>query len=186
MRAPDEVDVAGAVRAAAGDVDIADDVLAEIGVEATWSLADAIRFEAGTVDVAAAVLRTIGSADLDFGADLVAAIRSEGGEVDVVATVDRALRPAAPPVVVTAPTASMPANSHRFYPALALLAAAALVVVLGVSRGFGTDAPEPMLFASAGEITIEDLSYSDDVMVQVIQGDGDAPLILWIDEEATL
>jgi hypothetical protein len=181
--APPALSWRDAVVAEAGSFDAAEDILAAIGGRSAWSLAEALRAEAGTVDVADAVLRAIGAAELGLGPALATAIEAEAGGVDVAVAVERALRPAA---VVPVPAVAAPANSNRFFPALALLAAAALVAVVGIGRGFGGSTPEPLQFASAGEVTIENLSYSDDVMVNVIQGEGDAPLILWIDEEATL
>ena len=40
-----------------------------------------------------------------------------------------------------------------------------------------------MLFAHAGEVVVEDLSYGDDVQVLQTEGDEGA-VILWVDEEA--
>ncbi len=79
---PPGVDLGAAVRDAAGEVDVASAVLAEVG--AAWvPVGRAVRSEAGAVDVAAAVMDAIGARSLP----VAEAVRAEAGRVEVAAAV---------------------------------------------------------------------------------------------------
>lgn len=165
--------------------------LAEVGPR----LREALHETAGEVQVWPAVARQIGLADPEevpgWQADvLVGALRAEAGEVDVRDAVMRRIhRPSNVAEPVEIPAAANESGWRTAVPALVLVAAAAMLfVVFGNAPVGGTsnDAAAPLQFASAGEVTIEDLSYADDVIVHVMPAEGDAPLIVWVDEETTL
>ena len=162
---PWPVPLAAAVRVAAGrPPDVWPAVAAAIGVQ-TWSIGDAVRAAAGPApDVWPAVAAAIRGAPM--------AIPSSLGE---------------------APTAVAPANSARGWMRGWALAAAA--VALGVLVWRPVETPEAgataavavaeeapaLVFASAQETQVVDLSY--DAKVNVIQVEGDeGALILWVDD----
>lgn len=180
------VAVADAVRAEAGEVPVDAAVLAELELTGP-PVADAVRAFAGTVDVADAVMTALG-----FEAPAVRdAVVAEAGAVDVVARVMAEVAPA--PVVELRPAASAapvtptPANDARgwTWAGVALAAVALVAVVVGqLGDPFGAGAePAKLLFAKAGEVVVEDLSYGDDVQVFQTEGEQGA-VIIWVDEEA--
>ncbi|MCB9676074.1 MAG: hypothetical protein H6737_13205 [Alphaproteobacteria bacterium] len=134
------------------------------------------------------------------GALFAAAVRAEAGSVDVANDVLRAIgavrRPAIPYSAVEVEAVPAPANSRRWNVGTLVMAAAAALLLtvapfgLQNSRSVGgthtasVEAPSPQ-FASAGEITVENLDYHDEASVTQTLGDEGA-LILWVDEEATL
>lgn len=196
-----------AVRSEAGEVDLADGIFAQLGVELA-PVAQAVRSEAGAVDVSDAVLAAIGAELAPVGE----AVRSEAGNIDIADAVMASLATpeAMPTPVVAAPVRPAAANNSRSWVGAALMAAVALVVLgvggmgslvgggllLGSQLGGSTDpgveiastggqllAPaHDLVFASAAEVVVEDLSFGDDVVVFQDEGD-DGALILWVDEE---
>lgn len=170
--------LAEAVRSEAGEVDIASSVLAELTLDERLPLVSALHAEAGTVDVANAVLAELA---LDAALPIAEAVRAEAGTVDVVASVLAEIG------AVRAASVPVPANDNRGWSlgTLALAAAALVSVVVGALSlpGGGMEPLDPMLFAHAGEVVIEDLSYGVDVQVVQIEGEQGA-VILWIDEDA--
>jgi len=179
--------IAAAVRAEAGVADVSAGVVAALELSALPPVAEAVRAEAGDVDVTGAVFAELGIA---AAVPLAEAVRAEAGSIDLADAVLAELslqRAGAPPVVVQ-PAASAPRaanDNHRFrWSTVALAAAAVFSVVVGAVSLSGRDAPpEPMLFAHAGEVVVEDLSYGNDVQVFQTEGDHGA-VILWVDEEA--
>lgn len=158
---------------------------------------EAVNAEAGVVDVWASVAPQIGIADSEEvvgwdGLEFASALRAEAGSVDVAHAVMRRVHQgsAAPaPVTVPEPANATSGSWRSAAPALVMIAAAAvLFVMVGMptTSSQGTDSGPALQFASASEVTIEDLSYADDVIVHVIPAEGDAPLIVWVDEEVTL
>ena len=160
------------------------------------ALREAIAAEAGSVSLWAPVATSIGLADPEHvegwdGASFASELREEAGDVDIAEAVMRRIHgahivsgPVAEPVVPE------PANTgwRAVGPAAALVAVAALLLlVVGVPTGrVAPSQGEPLQFASASEVTIEELSYADDVIVHVMPAEGGAPLIVWVDEEVNL
>lgn len=148
--------------------------------------------EAGEIgSVWPAVASAIGIAEPDEvpgydGAAVAAAVRAEAGTIDVTADVMRLIRRRSLAPVEEIEAA--PANRGFTWGAIAVAAVAILTLLVG--RNFtATPVPveEPIEFASAAEITVDDLSYGEDTLVQVIQEEGDdAALIIWVDEGANL
>jgi hypothetical protein len=189
-----------AVLAEAGSVDVAGAVSGSLAI-AALPLRDAVVAEAGSVDVVSAVLRELG-----LGQEPVRPEAPVGvGRASLPASADpvgvgRAPLPAsADPVGVG--RASLPASAHalaaaanntrflrglRRFSVAAIAIAAVSLVTFSVAEWMGassTAGGEPLLFARAGDVVIEDLSYGDDVQVLQIEGD-DGAVILWVDEEA--
>ena len=87
--------------------------------------------------------------------------------------------------------ATVPVPANRSWGAWATAAiAAAVLLVVGPSAfeadsGAASGPGEPIRFAMAAEVIVEDLSYSDTVQVMQTEGDEGA-LIIWLDEEAVL
>jgi hypothetical protein len=165
-------ELAGAVAALGGQVDVAGAVMSELAGaglgEVTVPVADAVRAEAGPVDVVPAVLAALGL------------WRAEAPLVAPAAAASAASAASAP---VLAPAA----NSSRSwgFAGFALAAAVLVSVVVGrlaVPVEGSVPVPGPA-FAHAGEVVIEDLQYGSDVQVIQTEGD-DGAVILWIDEEA--
>ncbi len=158
-------------------------------------LREAVAEQAGEVDsIWAAVAPEIGIADPEEvpgwdGALLAEAVRAEAGETDVIhGVMSRVMGPA-----IVAPPAQIPEPANRGWqiPAAALAAAAVLAVLVNVPSLQGTDVPdnvpEVTTFASATEITVNELSYAENVTVQVFQAEGEeGPLVIWLDEETSL
>ena len=167
-----------AVRSEAGELDLARSVMAELTLNEGLPIADAVGAESGTVDVADAVLAELA---LDASLPIAEALRAEAGTVDVVSAVLAEIGEARTSDV------PVPANDNRGFSlgTLALAAAALVSVIVGALSlpGGGMEPLDPMLFAHAGEVVIEDLSYGVDVQVVQIEGEQGA-VILWIDEEA--
>ena len=118
------------------------------------------------------------------------ALADEAGTVDVAGAVMARVRRSA-----HAPTPSLPQPANRGWMLAALVSvAAAMFVVVGIGQHIPTPGPAAdhalLQFADAREITVDDLSYSADAMVQVIQATGDegdeGALIIWVDDEAVL
>jgi hypothetical protein len=177
--------VASAVRSEAGEVDVARPVMRELSLDAAAPVAQAVAAEAGDVDVVDAVMATL---SLDAPVPVAEAVRAEAGEIDVVSAVLTEIGAVAPPVVVHEPVAvPAPANDTRgwSWAGLAMAAVALVSVVVGALSlpGSETMTSAPMMFAHAGEVVVEDLSYGDDVQVFQTEGDQGA-VILWVDEEA--
>lgn len=201
----------GAMAHEAADVDLADAVLAQLGVEgAQAGFADALRTEAGTApDLAASVM-----ADLGLGADAAPvgdAIRGVAGPPPALAAgvlaalgledlsvpvrdalvdeLDRAPTPVVPlhPPRATqpAPAAAPAAPARRFplwaVPAVAMAAAALLMVASSVLQG-ESGSGAPVAPQVANAIEIEDVSTDMDAIVSVVQSeDEDATPIIFID-----
>lgn len=159
-------------------------------------LRSAVAEEAGEApSVWSEVAKAIGIADPEEvvgydGAEVAAAIRAEAGTVDVTAAVMATIRRQA--VVPVEPEIPEPANDSGFSWGAVAAVAAVLLVVVGVARvmpfgGSSTETSADLTFASAAEITVNELSYDENTFVQVIQAeadDGGSALIIWVDEEA--
>lgn len=202
----DVLPVAEAVVAEAGTVDITRAVMAQIGCSDWLPVGAAIRDEAGQVDIAAAVMSTLGVqiGVAGQGIELGEAILGEAGTVDIADAVMTDLRgPMAMPAPTAVPELPAAANRSGWSVGALLMAAMALLVVGagGVMNGLpgsstegssimakgGDDVLQPsdMVFASAADVVVEDLSYGSDVVVFQTEGDAGA-LILWVDEEVVL
>jgi len=127
------------------------------------------------------------------GQSFVDAVRSEAGPIDIVdAVMTEVRRSSVLPVVPDVPAA---ANSKWIRRGLMAVAAATLAV-LGATNLYPTGSgeltgedPSGLQFAAANEIVVDDLSYDEEVFVQVIQDiddEGEAALIIWVDDEAVL
>ncbi len=160
-------------------------------------LREVLRAEADSVNVWASVAPELGLADPEQvvgwdGPAFASALRTQAGSLDVADAVMLRVQQAsaAPaPVEVPKPANASPSSWRSAVPALVMIAAAAaLFVMVGLptTPSQGTDNGPALQFASASEVTIEDLSYADDVIVHVIPAEGDAPLIVWVDEGVTL
>lgn len=89
--------LADAVRAEAGELEIADAVVEAVGGPARFPLAAAVRAEAGEVELASSVLAAVGLAERAL--DLAGAIASDAGSVEVADAVFASLGlPVRPPV----------------------------------------------------------------------------------------
>ena len=160
-------------------------ILASCGLQEELRVADAIRDGAGSVDVSADVVEAL---SFQSAIPVAAAIRSECGQVDVLDSVMRELSPLQPSVVELA---TVPAPANRSWGAWvsAAVAAAVLLAVgpnmMGWNAGTSDVRVDPLRFAMAAEVIVEDLSYSDTVQVMQTEGDEGA-LIIWLDEEAVL
>jgi hypothetical protein len=181
--------LADAVAAEGGSPDVTEAVFGTL--EQTLApVGRAVAAEAGEIDVVAAVMAAL-AADLPLvGSPPVAdAVRAEAGSIDVVAAVMAVVDPVPTALPKAAnngafPGAS-PGNNRGWSFGLVVMAA---VVLLTVAVGrlatplVGT--PESgLMFAHAGDIVVEDLSYADNVQVFQTEGDQGA-VILWLDEEA--
>lgn len=120
------------------------------------------------------------------GAQVAAAVRAEIEPVDVSAAVmERIRRSAVAPVNVEPPV-----SANRLGWAGLVLAAVALLAIFGwpsapepVAEPVAASAEaEPILFAHAGEVTVDALDYAADTNVHLIQ-DEDGPLIIWFEED---
>jgi len=134
------------------EIDVADDVMAALGLDRALPIADAVALEAGTIDVAGRVMAELGAPA-------------------------RAPRP----VAVPAPLPLVANNTRAFrWAAVALAAAALLALILG--RGeTGDEETEHLAFAQAGDVVVEDLSYAEGVQVVQLEG-ADGAVILWVDD----
>jgi hypothetical protein len=133
------------------EADVADDVMAALGLDPALPIADAVAFEAGSVDLAGRVMAELGAA-----------------------------RPI--PVAVPAPLPVVANNSRAFrWAAVALAAAALFALVLGRGEIGGGDEAEHLVFAQAGDVVVEDLSYAEGVQVAQLEG-ADGAVILWVDD----
>jgi hypothetical protein len=195
--------VGEAVKDEAGSVELASEVMGALG-ESRWPVGEAVRHEAGTVDVSAEVLRALDMQAWPVGE----AVRHHAGTVDVadavmaiVVPVTLAEHPRTP--ILSEP--ARPAAANRGWVLVATMAAM-FMGVLGLSGLAGTlavlsggqatdnmqiaghDGVEMLLaapdlvFASAAEVVVEDLSFGDGVMVFQDEG-AEGALILWVDEE---
>lgn len=175
--------VADAVRSEAGRVEVAEPVLSALSVrDPAVPVAAAVRSEAGRVEVVDAVMRTLAVGEPEL--PLADAIRAEAGQVELADSVVRALGLEMPPAVAPAPSEVQPVNNNRFWiRAVVAFAAMFLAVVVG-SRLPGQAEPEALVFASADEVIIEDLSFGDHANGMVDMSGDDGALILWVDEEA--
>ncbi|MEO0605478.1 MAG: hypothetical protein AAF211_28870 [Myxococcota bacterium] len=171
--------VAAAVLAEAGHVEIVRPVLAACGLATGLPIAAAVRSEAGSIDVTPQLRDAIPWPHVN----VATAVRAEAGSIDVVARVMEAI---ARPSVIAAPRSEIarPANDTRAFAAVGLVLAAAVALFVSLA-GIETtpDASLPTLaFAHADEVVVEDLTSDTDVLV--LQGGGqDGALILWVDEE---
>lgn len=173
--------LADAVSTEAGTVDVAGGVLAALD-RREMPVAAAVWAEAGTVDVADAVMSALGIAPAMPAGSLAAAVRAEAGTVDVTEAV---MSLVAPPRRAAGGLPAANNHSAWAYRGLALAAAALLTIVVGrsVIPGAAPAPSEVLVFAQAGDVVVEDLSYGDDVVVLQTAGDQEA-VILWLDEEA--
>ena len=176
--------LAAAVREEAGASPLATaDVMAACDLEAGIPVAAALRHEMGRVDVSAAVYERLSSGSAPPVGE---AVRSEAGSVDVV---DAVMREIGAGRRVLRDLSSVPPAANRSWGAWATAAVAAAVLWVvapgAMEWNVGVGAEEPIRFAMAAEVIVEDLSYSDTVQVMQTEGDEGA-LIIWLDEEAVL
>ena len=201
-------DVGAAIVEEAGDVDLAAQVRASIAgpAEATSNtglgeatsntglgeatsntgLGEAIRAAAGDVDdLWPAIATSIAASEVGVLA-IREAVAHEAGDADLVPRVMEAIERDSLGVMTELPPA---ANTGRWaFAAVATLAAAAMVmfgVRLTISELPLEPASPSLQFASAGELVVHDLQYSDNVQVFQVEGDEGA-MIIWVDEEAVL
>jgi hypothetical protein len=129
-----------------------------------------------------------------FEVPVGAAVVGESGEVDVAEDVMVRVGRSA---VADVPVIPEPANNRRWLWSGVALAAIALFTVLVGGRLFTATDGSPdvasrlddsgLEFAAADEITVDDLTYADDVFVQIRHDDDpEAPLIIIVDDEVTL
>jgi hypothetical protein len=126
------------------------------------------------------------------GVSLAAAVREEAGTVDVAAAVMKRIDTRMPSSLGERDDLPVPANSGFGLSAMLMLAAV-VVMILGVPQIVGTldNGSSPTMvesstqFASASEIVVEELDYSENSNVYQATGDQGA-LILWVDEGKTL
>lgn len=179
--------LAEAVRAAAGQVDVAAPVMGQLDTASlSVPVADAVRAEAGLVDVVANVMHSL---DLDEAVvPLAQAVRAEAGTIDLGDAVARELGILAQSTGRAAAQGIpqlRPANNNRNWGRVALALAAALVAtVIGTSLPGGGTASPPLVFAHAEDVVIEDLSFGAGASGMVDASAEDGTLILWLDEEA--
>lgn len=168
-----------AVAHEAGPSDVADDVFVTLGLAESAPVASAIAAEAGEIDIVGAVMAAL-AAELPLVVSPVAeAVRAEAGTVNVV--------PAVMGIVVPDPARlPRPANDNRgwAFGAVVLAATALLAIAVGrLATPLSGVVDAGLLFARAGDVVVEDLSYADNVQVFQTEGDQGA-VILWLDEEA--
>jgi hypothetical protein len=134
--------------------------------------------DAMEVDLSAGVMEALG---LDVPVPVAEAVAFEAGTVDVagrvMAELGLAARPT--PVAVPAPLPLVANNARAFRWAAVALAAAALFALI-VGRG-EVVAPEHFELAQAGDVVVEDLTYSEGVQVVQLEGT-DGAVILWVDD----
>jgi hypothetical protein len=145
-----------------GESDVADDVMAALGLDPALPLADAVAFEAGSVDVAGRVMSEIGAAR-----SIPVTVPTP---LPMVANDARGFRWAAVANVTTIRWA-----------AVALAAAALFALILGRGEIGGGEEAEHLVFAQAGDVVVEDLSYAEGVQVAQLEG-ADGAVILWVDD----
>lgn len=178
--------LADAVRAHAGHVDVAAQVMGSLTVdELRVPVDDAVRAEAGRVDVVRPVMTTLSLREAEI--PVAEAVRAEAGvvsladavleQVGATSSMPSALAPAAVDVI--------PANNNRFWGRVALAIAAALVATFIGSTwtGGGSVRESPMVFAHAEDVVIEDLRFGDGASGMLDASSEDGTLILWLDEE---
>jgi hypothetical protein len=148
--------------------------------EPAFPVAEALFAEAGEIDLADTVMASLG-----IGAvPLAEAVRAEAGEARVADAVMMALSPM--PASLPEPANDPAFRSVRGWGlGLVALAAVALIALfVGQSSGpIAVPESHPLLFAQAGDVVVEDLSYGAGVQVFQIEGEQGA-VILWVDEGA--
>jgi hypothetical protein len=158
----DSLDLEGSESSFAVESDVADDVMAALGLDPALPIADAVAFEAGTLDVAGRVMAELGatrSVPVAVPAPLpVAANNARGFRFAAVAS----------------------ASTFR-WGAVAVAAAALLALILGRGELTGGGESEHLVFAQAGDVVVEDLSYAEGVQVAQLEG-ADGAVILWVDD----
>ncbi|MBN2799458.1 MAG: hypothetical protein JXX28_09960 [Deltaproteobacteria bacterium] len=158
------------------------------------SLRGALREEAGEVALWGGIAAQIGVEDAEqlagYEPERVAdAVRAEAGVIDITQAVMTSLRRSA---LGRVPTVEPPANHVRGLVGALLIASAFLLTVLFSEQPEAQipEAPRAMQFADAREITVNELSWSQDAMVQLIQSSdeqgAEGALIIWVDEEVVL
>jgi hypothetical protein len=182
--------IGGAIADEAGAIDVSGDVsdsisgVGELGL--STAIGDAIRASAGDVgELWPAIAREI--AVVDVGSlPIREALAHEAGDADLVRDVMEAIERESLGVVAELPA---PANTTRWGVAAVIAFAAAAMVMFGVRLTISElpvePASPPLQFASAAEVVVHDLEYSDNVQVFQVQGDEGA-MIIWVEEEAVL
>jgi hypothetical protein len=186
----DGIPVAPSVRFEAGHCDIAIEVMHTLGLSHNQPISAAIASLAGPIDVASNVMSTLG---LEQKFHIEDAIEAEAGTVDVVEAVMAQVRRDSV-VPGYAPVEQKPSNTRWMHWSALAVAAAMLVSIVSLPILRGSSNSEGLVsaglqFASAAEIVVDDLSYDEEVFVQVIQDtddEGGQALIIWIDDEAVL
>jgi hypothetical protein len=191
--------LADAVAREAGGVDVAGGVIAAVAAfdpraDRVVPLSEAVLTEAGTVDVCGAVMAALDLSEGERRIDVAAAVRAEAGTADVADVVMARLGMLAATAAGGAAAGGgrswlAPANDVRGWSfagvALAAVALFSLVVgrlVVPIESGVAV-APEALVFAQAGDVVVEQLTYGDDVVVFQTEGE-QGVVILWLDEEA--
>jgi len=122
------------------EADVADGVMAMLGLDRALPIADAVAFEAGRIDVAGRVMAELGAA----------------------------ARPI--PIAVPVPLPLVANNARGFrWAAVALAAAALLALILGRGE-MGAEETEHLTLAQASDVVVEDLSYAEGVQVVQLEG----------------
>ncbi len=149
------------------EADVADDVMAALGLERSLPIAEAVASEAGTIDVAGRVMAELGAA--------IHPIR------DAASAPRRGAASAPRPVALPVPLPFVANNARGFrWAAVALAAAALFALILGRGER-SAEETEPLVFAQAGDVVVEDLTYAEGVQVVQLEG-ADGAVILWVDD----
>lgn len=171
----------------AGDApDLSDDVMAALGIAEADEVGAHLRqaMSAPAPDLAGDVMAALGLAPAERDEDEDEQDQDSGGaEVIALPAAPRAA-PAASAIAPAAPARPVAANTDTTwrFPAVALAAAAALLLFF--TGAPSSVAPDQLAFelAPINHVDIEELSTGDEVMVQVLQMDENAPTIIFIDE----
>ncbi|MCK6505207.1 hypothetical protein L6R53_17710 [Myxococcota bacterium] len=166
--------------------DLADDVMAALGLAEADAVGAHLRqaLAAPAPDLSGGVMAALGLAAAERDGDDDGDEDQDEGGAEVIA-LPVAPRPAAAPAAV-APRLARPAAANSDttwrFPAVALAAAAALLLFF--TGAPSSVAPDQLAFelAPINHVDIEELSTGDEVMVQVLQMDENAPTIIFIDE----
>lgn len=157
------------------EADVADDVMAALGLERSLPIAEAVASEAGTIDVAGRVMAELGAAIHPIR-DAASAPRR-----DAASAPRRGAASAPRPVALPVPLPFVANNARGFrWAAVALAAAALFALILGRGER-SAEETEPLVFAQAGDVVVEDLTYAEGVQVVQLEG-ADGAVILWVDD----
>lgn len=170
------------------DDDAREDAAALLGLlgEPLVALRRVLEGEAAGVDIADAVLAAVGARP---GLPVTDAVAAEAGPIDIAGRVMAELGLTRRDTVVAPPTAlPAPVNDGRGFrigsrgwAIVAMAAAALFAVVVGMPEAPVSDASPELVFAQAGDLVVEDLTYAEDVRVVQLEG-AEGAVILWVDD----